>query len=479
MKTNRIYSFLSIMIIVFTLNSCIEDGDFTVPDVTVIEPNITANSSITAIKTALQQEFNTNNNLVYTFHVNEATPTFIEAYVVSSDATGNFYRTLVIQDKAENPTGGIEISIDERALSSTYNVGRKVYIKLDGLSVSYDDGERNIDPTNGVAGKYTLGILDGDRVNDIPSTSIKNHFFRSGTVATIVPTVITLADITEAHVNTMISLASAQFEKTQIGKTFSGEANDSFDGFRTIFECNTEKELKLQTSTFASFKSNVLPAGKGTINFVLSKDYRAEFFVAVVNTPSDISFTDVDRCDPPILDCGNGTVGGSNNVFTQDFETINSGADLTAAGWVNENVNGGSTVFASRGFGGNRYLQMSAYRTNENPLEAWLISPAINLDSSTDEALTFETKTGYNNGAALSVYVSTDYAGDIATATWMLVDGAIADGPRSGYQSNFTQSGSVNISCLSGDVYVAFRYLGGDGDVTTTFQIDNIKISGN
>ena len=47
-------------------------------------------------------------------------------------------------------------------------------MKLDGLSVSYDDGENsyNTSPMNGVAGKYVLGILDGDRVDDIPSTSI-------------------------------------------------------------------------------------------------------------------------------------------------------------------------------------------------------------------------------------------------------------------------------------------------------------------
>ena len=73
------------------------------------EPNIITNSSITAIKTALQQEFNTNENLVYTFDINENAPTYVEGYVVSSDATGNFYKKLIIQDKAENPTAGIEI----------------------------------------------------------------------------------------------------------------------------------------------------------------------------------------------------------------------------------------------------------------------------------------------------------------------------------------------------------------------------------
>ncbi len=290
MKKNKFYSILSVLIIAITLNSCVQDGDFTLPEVTVVEPNITPNSSITAVKAALMQEFNANNKLYYTFREN-ATPTYIEGYVVSTDATGNFYKTLIIQDSPENPTAGIEISLNQTSLASTYEVGRKVYIKLDGLSVSYDDGERNIDPSNGVAGKYVLGTLDGDRIRDIPSTAVKNHIFRSATVADIVPTTVAVGDVTGAHVNTLIKIASAQFEKSQLGKTFAGEADDSFDGFRDIFECDTEAIIKLQTSTFSSFKSNVIPEGKGAITAVLSKDYRAEFFVVVVNTPSDIDFT--------------------------------------------------------------------------------------------------------------------------------------------------------------------------------------------
>jgi len=476
MKTNKIYSILSIFIIVFTLNSCIQDGDFTLPNITVEEPNIIPNSNITAVKSALQQEFNSNNNLIYTFPVNEGSPTYFEGYVVSSDATGNFYKRLIIQDAIENPTAGIELLVNKTSLNEMYDVGRKLYVKIDGLTVSYDDGDRNIDPTNNIAGKYVLGNLEGDRVRAIPTTSIDDHIFRTGTVEEIVPTIVSVNDFTGAHVNTLIKLSSAQFDKSQLGKTFAGEPNDEFDGLRDLFECDTEKILKLQTSTFASFKSNVLPEGKGSITAVLSKDFRSEFFVAIINTPSDIMFTEVERCDPPVLECGNASVGGSNILFNGDFETI---SNFSSAGWTNVNVSGGTNVYSLRSFSGNKYAQMSAFRTGENPLEAWLVTPAINLDNSTDEELTFDTKTGFNNGRALAVFVSTDFSGDVTTATWLRVDATIADGPSSGYQSNFTSSGSVNLSCLSGNVYVAFRYLGGDGDITTTFQIDNVKVTGN
>ena len=95
---------------------------------------------------------------MHTFDINENAPTYIEGYVVSSDATGNFYKKLIIQDKSENPTAGIEIVLNKTSLSETYDIGRKVYVKLDGLSVSYDDGESsfNSSPMNEVAGKYVL-----------------------------------------------------------------------------------------------------------------------------------------------------------------------------------------------------------------------------------------------------------------------------------------------------------------------------------
>lgn len=480
MKTNKIYGFLSFLMIAFTITSCVDDGEFTVPNVTVEEPNITPNSTITAIKSALEQEFNSSGDLVYTFFENEANPTFIEGYVVSTDATGNFYKKLVIQDKAENPTAGIEVVLNKTSLGETFEVGRKVYIKLDGLSVSYDDGEssRFISPSNGIPGKYVLGMLDGDRVDDIPSTSIKNHIWRSATVAEIVPTSIKLADIKGEHINTMIQLPSAQMLKSDMTKTFAGEANDEFDGFRTVFECETEKTIQLQTSTFASFKSNTVPQGRGTFTAVLSKDYRSEFLVAVVNKPSDLDFSDANRCDPPVLDCGTGAVGGSTILLDEDFESISSASDLTNAGWTNVNVNGGSTLYAPRSFSGNGYLQISAFRSGESPLEAWLVSPEIDLDATTAEELTFQTNTGYDNGKAMSVYVSSDFSGDVSTATWLRIDAVLSEGPSSGYNS-FLDSGSINMSCLSGKVHVAFKYEGADGGVTTTFQVDNVKVTGN
>jgi len=458
--------------------SCVQDGSFELPNTSTTEPSIAVNSSISKIKTALQQEFNSNKKVIYTFPIHEKNPTYIEGFVVSSDATGNFYKKLIIQDISENPTAGIEILLNKPSLHTRYDIGRKLYIKLDGLSVSYDDGASNIDPTNLTPGKYVLGFLEGNRVQNIPSTTIKEHLIRSSIVEKITPTIIDLSTITEQHLNTFIRIEHAQFEKTQLQKSFSGEPNDEFDGFRYLFDCHTENTIRLQTSTFASFKSTIIPKDKGAINAILSKDYNSEFLVTIINSPSDISFYNTDRCDPVFLDCGVPTGGNISILLNEGFGDIKNNSALLAAGWSNINANGNSVHFKSKSSKGNRFMELSAYNSGENPLEVWLVSPTINLDTSTNEKLSFETNTGYDNGKVITVFVSSNFTGAVKSATWVQIDAMLSEGPSSGYGSRFTKSGTVNIACLTGDFHVAFKYIGADGGVTTTFQIDNVKITG-
>ncbi|MCH3883631.1 DUF5689 domain-containing protein [Tenacibaculum aquimarinum] len=488
MKTQKLYIVLSILIITFT--NCVKDDNFTNPEITITEPteiaaNAALNGSISKIQTDLIQEYNLNGSIIYTYREND-TPTYISGYVVSNSAAGNFYQTLIVQDEIENPTAGIEIIISSNTLSETYSFGQKVYIKLDGLSVSYDDGEFEADPnlfgatgSSNVPGKFSLGLIDHTgQVESIPSTTYRDYVVKSPIVETIIPTSIKLEEIEQKHINTLVTLENAQFEKSQIGKTFSNELNDTFDGFRTIFECESQATIFLQTSTFASFNSNTIPSGKGKATAILSKDYRAELFVLIAANPADLNFSNPDRCDPPVLECGTVNPNGSVIVYDENFDGISSTSALSSSGWTNTNTNGGSNSYNVRTRSGNKYVEISAYNSGEDPMEVWLVTPAIHLDTSSDEILSFDTRTGYNNGAALSVWISSDFTGDVTTATWIQLDAELADGPSNDYQANNTNSGELNISCLSGNVHVAFKYLGADGGVTTTFQIDNVTVTG-
>jgi len=475
MKTNNFLKNITLAILTLTVISCVKSDEYDVPSVSGTEPDVTVNSSIEAVKNAWNQNYGSNNEQIYTFptEIN----TYLTAYVVSTDLAGNFYKSLVIQDAVENASHGIEILINKTSLFESFEVGRKVYLKLDGLSVSYSDGTNN-DPTDANPGQYTMGIEDGGVISNIPSSIYLDHILRSIEIGTIIPSEITVMEFSQNRINTFVKIDGIQFDISQSGKTYAGESSDQFDGFRTLLSCGDLVTAKLETSTFSDFKSYVIPEGQGNISAILTKDFRSDFFVLKINDPTDVDFSNMDRCDPDRLDCGNNAVGGSEVLFNENFDTKTT-SQLTADGWINTNVNGGNEKFELRKSSGNKFMQASAYNSHENPMEVWLVTPAIDLSNTINEELTFKTRAGYYQGDALSVFVSTDFTGDVLAATWILVDADLVDGPSSGYGGTFMSSGSINLSCLEGEVFVAFRYLGADGSITTTFQIDHVRITGN
>ena len=161
MKAIKFLQITAFLILTLTVAvSCVDGEEYDVPPTaTQIEPNVTINSSIQAIKSAMDQHFASNDEFKMTY--DDESSVVFEGYVVSSDLAGNFFESLVIQDSPSNPTHGIEILIDKSALFETFEVGRKVYIKMAGLSVSYEDGEDNDPSDTANIGRYSIGDDQG------------------------------------------------------------------------------------------------------------------------------------------------------------------------------------------------------------------------------------------------------------------------------------------------------------------------------
>lgn len=160
------------------------------------------------------------------------------------------------------------------------------------------------------------------------------------------------------------------------------------------------------------------------------------------------------------------------NLFYEPFED-----GTWTSTWIRQNVSGKNS-WQERTFAGNKYAQMSAY--NGDPTEEdWLISPPINMDYSTNEVLSFKTKAGYYNGTAIAAFYTTNWTGNVATTTWNSISATFdVTAPSNGYSTNFTHSGNINLSAVTGIIRIAFRYLGGNPTITTTYQVDDVKIVG-
>lgn len=436
------------------LFSCVKNDDYEIPELNFEEPNIAVTTNIAAVKQMYNPYSDTplliqGENLV------------LEGYVVSSDKAGNLYKTLIIQDKPVNPTAGIGVSVDVSALYTFFEPGRKVYIKLNGLYIGEDSGEL-----------ITLGSLYQGQVGRMSTQEFNTHILRSGEVAEIVPTVLSMDEIGPQHLNTFIQLQNMQFMDDLKGKSF-GNIGNTYSVNRALINCTTQEIINLRNSGYANFKNQLLPTGNGKINVILSK-YKDDYQL-YIRSPKDIEFSN-ERCvivDPP-----------ENAVtlpYTEDFYAATSFETVALPGWSNTNIHNGATTYEIGEYNNNKYAQVSAYKSGEDPLEVWLITPPIDLMKTAGNiTLNFDTKDGYNTGEGLKVYISTDFKGDIEAATWTALSMRIATGSTSGYSSEFTPSGDINLSSYAGKiVYIGFAYVGADGGVTTSYQIDNISVKAN
>ncbi len=455
----KTFKLISIIISTLTI-SCIQTDDYEIPKIDIVSPIISATTNINAVKNALDQS----GEDLYTFKENE--DAIIEGFVISSDEAGNFYKTLIIQDSFENPTAGIEIMIDQKALFTKYNFGRKLFVKLAGLSIMNEKG------------KYKIGYLLKNNVEEIPSSKVDGFIIRSTESMEISPLKIEIDDFSDQLIGTFVQVENVQFKKDEVGRTFAGETFDEFNGERVIEQCSSQWSAILSTSTYSDFKSNLITDKTGVINAVLTKDFYGKKFVMSLNNPLGIQPSNNERCDPEFLNCSGNMENSLNTVFYEDFDLMKNTKDLENMGWLNMNVNFGNGKFKKRSKNGNVYMQISAYNSEEDFMEVWLISPKINLDQSTDEVLTFETRSTFETGTILTVWISNDFTGNIQSANWKQLDVEVSKGSKGGVNAKFISSGKVSLNCLQGNVNIAFKYQGSDPDKTTTYDIDHVLIQG-
>jgi hypothetical protein len=170
-------------------------------------------------------------------------------------------------------------------------------------------------------------------------------------------------------------------------------------------------------------------------------------------------------------------------VINEGFSSSPTGSGavevpIALEGWVNYNATA-TRLWHARTFDSNIYAEFSSFysATGTNDV-AWLITPAIDLTATSGEMLSFTTKTRFTNGYPLTAFISTDYDGTtagIATATWTPLT---FTAPTA--NDVFVNSGNIDVSSYESDnVRIAFKYTGSKAGVTTTLQLDNVKITKN
>ncbi len=465
-----------ILITCFTICSCIQDDTYNLPNISIASPDISDVNVITFKSVVSRYEQAVNNGNATAF-IDEETDLYITGYVISSDKSGNFFEELVIQNKTDDsnpdhdPRLGLKIRINVSNLSDTYEFGRKIYVKLNGLSI----GESS--------GVVTIGQGNTNQVEQIQAATYKTIIIKDTIVANISPKATKISELSVNDRNTLIQLENMQVNKHELGLTYAGELIDEFDGLRTLENCISGASIMLQSSTFSEFKSLPLPLGKGAIVGVFTRDYGDDYDVLKINHTEAIQFNIAERCDPVEVGCGLSVSYGLGNLFYEDFESQKNNKLIEGNGWINYMETGTEAWEAFSSISSNASLGRSARvrsaSSGDISNKAWLITPAINLDTQDGETLRFKTSSSFADSSYLEVLYSSDWDGipeHITTATWAVLSDAYIVKNTDGFAPWFN-SGHIDLSCFSDTMHIAFKYTGsGQETFDGTYELDEVSI---
>ncbi|RFN59033.1 DUF5689 domain-containing protein [Marixanthomonas ophiurae] len=469
MKTFNFYKLITLFLLAVVATSCVKDDDFNVPNTDTTVVDLEGDVTVEQLRNLYLQELNTNENEFLTF---SETDSYVTGYVISSDEGGNFFEELIIQDSPENPKAGVKVLIDSNPLFTVYEFGRKVHVKLDGLTVGLDSGV------------LTLGIRDGNAIESIAESQFDEFLIRDEELAEIVALPINITEFDDSKTNLYIQLENVQFNSSEVfgenRKTFSGEPEDSFDGERILESCTTGSKTVFSTSTFADFKSLLLPQGKGSMAAILSKSFNGSEFIVTVNNPSTIKLEGSDRCDV----CGIANEMGEIELFKDFFETQTEDSPISGNGWTNYAEAGAELWEAYFDDSSNASLgisaRFSARNSNDELSIGWLVSPEIDFDAQEGETLNFKTSNSFSDLSYMVVLYATDWDGNsknIPLANWKPIPEALIV-EDSDFFGDWIESGTIDLSCIEGSVHIAFKYVGKDEEnFDGTYELDEVLIN--
>lgn len=447
-------------VVLASLTSCVNDDKYDTPDLSNECVSIPKTKEVVDITNAA-----TANAVPYT--TDETVTDYIEAYVTSSDEGGNFYKSISMMSL--DGLKGFSMPVDNYNLFNEFEPGRKVTIKLDKNRYF-----------NTQHGSTVIGSTYSGGVGRVSGVEYKNVIFRScdkvGENEIVKNLTITQAKSNQ-YLNMLIEFDGVQFTDPSLGKKYYDASLNSIGG-ATNHEISDQfgNKVIVRVSEYAKFAGEAVPSKNGKIRGVMTKFNND--FQFMIRTLNDVNVSG-DRLaidlSPPI----GGTALVYGGTLNEPFTTYTTTNQQVFPKYINDAATG-SRYWQIKSFGGNRYIQMSSFGGTAEANRTLFLVP---VDMTAASTLSFKTLSGFDNGAVLKVYYTTDYTPgtQITTATLTNITSSftIPSGPASAYAATFTSSGVYNIPAgVTGNGFFVFEYVGnGTGGPTTTMQIDDIVIN--
>ncbi|WP_281634474.1 DUF5689 domain-containing protein [Flavobacterium luteolum] len=438
-----------ILFFVLSLISCSKDVE--TPELTCTQPNLTVNKSVEKV---YELSGTTAKQYLY--------DDIIEAYVVSSDEGGNFFKTISLQTRETDgiPAIGFSVPVDATNTYIDYRMGNKVFVKLKNQFTDlYYGGLRIGSLYVSNAGDPTIGRISQNEYKNVLNASCTNIDENQ-----LVKSLSVEEALSDSKLNTLIELNDVEFTEAALGRHYFEESNNVGGSTNWYLRDKTGNQIIFRTSSYAKFADYAVPEGSGKVKGILTKfgtDYQF-----MVRYESDI------------------IMNGKRNTpfFAEDFQSVKNNVNFVLPGWSNI-VEKATKLWKSIVYGGNGYAEFNTTSTTAAENVAWLVSPKINLTGYKNAVLSFRSAqhdlkvdSPLNT---LEVYVSTNFDGaSVTKAKWTKLEAKVPT--LSTPSREFISSGGIDLSSYSGNINIAFKYIGSGKDKTLNgaFMVDDIKIFG-
>jgi hypothetical protein len=357
---------------------------------------------------------------------------YVTGIVISSDETGNIYKSLYIQDTS----GGLLLSLDATSLYNMYRLGQRIYVKCKDLVV----GDYN--------GMTQLGATYNGTIGRIAAPVISQYLFLDGLPGALPEAkLVTIPSLGNDDLGRLVKLENVHF--SDVGLPFSeptASTNRNItDGTNTLI---------MRNSNYATFATKLIPDGIGTIYGIL------------------------------------GIFGSDLQLYIRDLNDL-VGFDFSAALILNQPFTSGIGNFTSYSAVGSQVwtysssygMTMTGHVGSSNfDNQDWLISPSVNLSQVDSVKLSFSHTINFGVLANLqtnhTVWASKDYtSGDPALATWEQLTIPVYP---AGNTWTFVSSGDILFpSTFNGasNVHFAFKYLSSTTDAAT-WEVKSVIVKG-
>jgi len=230
----------------------------------------------------------------------------VKGVITSSDASGNIYKSMVIQDE----TGSLSMSINANSMNGKYRRGQELVIDLTGMTI----------------GKYSgleqLGAPDessqyGQQTTFMPYEQFQLHAQMNGA-----PDLAAVDTVTVARGADLLSTTPADLIKWQSQLVRFNNCSFADGGMEPfgVYQENTNRVLTLEdgtqinvrTSGYSNFYADMLPKGHGDVVGILG------YYAGSSDTGNQWQLTLIDRNG--CMNFGNPTMGPGSleNPYTVD-----------------------------------------------------------------------------------------------------------------------------------------------------------------